>query len=223
MLPQKSPGYTNITDYSPLKTKINYSRWVSTAIVQAEHTPWPGDLRLKSSSTTSTNWRTTMLLRVSDSLGPLFLAEVVTERGSTGSYNMTKELREAAKSLKQKKDIIIHQASKTATFVSISADEYRGKLSSILNDASKFVRIIRNPVEKIKRKLNGIIEWANATRGLSIFPWYVGSWFQLHLRHCKDPQKGQSTPPHHLPDSLVSVCSRQGTQPHPDVCCTIKI
>ena len=78
---------------------------------------------------------------------------------------MTKELKEAAKRLCKNEDITIRRADKTNTFVLINTDKCHGKLNTILSDATKFVRKRKNPVEEIKRKLNGIIERVNAVRG----------------------------------------------------------
>ena len=108
---------------------------------------------------------------MSDSLRPLLLAEAITKRGSTNSSLMTKELKGAAKNFRRNQDITIRRVDKTATFILINTDEYRGKLNNILSDATKFVRIRKNPVEEIKKKLNGIFERVNAVHGVRTSPY----------------------------------------------------
>ena len=61
-----------------------------------------------------------------------------------------------------------------ATFILINTDEYRSKLNDILRDATKFVRIRRNLVEEIKKRLNGITERVNAVRESEHLPMVTG-------------------------------------------------
>ena len=98
----------------------------------------------------------------SDSLKPLLLAESLTNRRRNCGSIMNKELRNAAKTLKQAEGITIRRADKTASLVLINTEEYHNKLDEILGDATKFKRIKKNPVDNIKRKANNIIEKVNA-------------------------------------------------------------
>ncbi|XP_066987494.1 uncharacterized protein [Macrobrachium rosenbergii] len=98
-------------------------------------------------------------VRTSGALQPLLLAEALTERVLFGVC--TREMRKAAKELKEKEGIM-RRADKTAAFVLIRAEEYFDKLDAILSDTTKFERLTRNPIEDIKREANKIISTVNA-------------------------------------------------------------
>ena len=121
------------------------------------------------------------VMSASDYLRLLILAEAITKRDSTKSSFMTKELKEAAKRLHKNQDITIRRADKTDTFILINTDEYRSKLNTILSDANKFIRIRDNPIEEIKKKLNGIIKRIKLFWGLNVSLWSQGTMNRLYL------------------------------------------
>jgi hypothetical protein len=100
-----------------------------------------------------------------DTLQAELLAEAGKKRGTYSSTILTPRLKEAAKQLKNLKDVTIRKADKTAAYVLIPTHEYMNKISDILSDDSKFQRITRNPVEDLKRKVNKTITAINAKKG----------------------------------------------------------
>ena len=86
-------------------------------------------------------------------------------RGSDCSKLFTKDLREAAKQLKEDPRIVVRRADKTACFVILDEEEYNEKLNRILSDETKFKRISKDPTKKHKAKVNRIIASANALIG----------------------------------------------------------
>ena len=86
-------------------------------------------------------------------------------RGSDCSKLITKELRDAAKQLKEDPRIIARRADKTSCFVILDRDEYNKKLNKILADESKFKKIPEDPTKKHKARVNRIIASANASIG----------------------------------------------------------
>ena len=74
----------------------------------------------------------------SHELQPLLLAKTQRDRGTSCSHNLTPRLRQAAKDLRQRKDVMIKRADKAATFVLINKEEYMTKLDTILQDPAKF-------------------------------------------------------------------------------------
>ena len=97
---------------------------------------------------------------------PTFKQEIISEAGkSRGNYNsklITKRLKDAAKELREDPGIKIRKADKTASYVIMDTEEYHQKLDSILQDPSKFKRLDQDPTEKLKKKLNCLIETNNA-------------------------------------------------------------
>ena len=77
---------------------------------------------------------------------------------------MTKELKMAAKSLRENKDIIIRRGDKSNVFVIMNREEYRGKVTAMLSDQSKFTRIGVNPCNDIKKRINNLIIQINSTQ-----------------------------------------------------------
>ena len=115
-------------------------------------------------------------LQVSDDLQPLLLAEALRNRGNHCSQLMSREMKEVAKGLREKENIVIRRADKTSAFVLIKKEEYLRKLDEILSDASKFRRITRNPLEDIKREVNNIIDTINAVRDAVHLPKITGDF-----------------------------------------------
>ena len=83
-------------------------------------------------------------------------------RRNDHSNVITPELKEAAKSLRNNKDIIIRRADKSNMYVILNRSDYRDKLSAVLNDGSKFRRITKNPCEPLKKNINKLIDEAVA-------------------------------------------------------------
>ena len=73
-------------------------------------------------------------------------------RGKSTSTLLTKELKEAAKQLKENERIIIRRADKSPIFVILDKDEYLTKLNDILSDTNKFQKIKEDPTKKLKSK-----------------------------------------------------------------------
>ena len=86
-------------------------------------------------------------------------------RGSDQSKLITKDLREAAKQLKDDPRIIVRRADKTSCLVILNKEDYNEKLNKILSDKSKFQKIKEDPTKKHKAHVNRLIQCANATIG----------------------------------------------------------
>ena len=78
---------------------------------------------------------------------------------------LTPALRKAAKELRNNDSIVIRRADKSAIYVILDKEDYLTKIDNVLSDRSKFKPITRNPTEALKKKLNKIIETANAKMG----------------------------------------------------------
>ncbi|XP_064079524.1 uncharacterized protein LOC135196613 [Macrobrachium nipponense] len=101
-------------------------------------------------------------MRTTDALQPLLLAEALTERGSHSSGILTKEMKIAAKELKEKVNITVRHADKTAAFVLIdTVDIMRSWMLFCLTRAS-IECLTRNPTDDIKREANRVISAVNA-------------------------------------------------------------
>ncbi|XP_076045754.1 uncharacterized protein LOC143027995 [Oratosquilla oratoria] len=89
-------------------------------------------------------------------------AESTKHRGVGGGSLLTAELRQAAKELRENKDIVIRRADKSDLFVILNRSDYFDKVDSLLQDSSKFLQIRRNPVDRIRKKVTDLINNANA-------------------------------------------------------------
>ena len=66
-------------------------------------------------------------------------------------------MREAAKGLKENKNIIIRKYHKANTYVILNKDIHEKKLNKIVNDDTKFERILWDSNSTLKTKLNELI------------------------------------------------------------------
>ncbi|XP_076054496.1 uncharacterized protein LOC143033188 [Oratosquilla oratoria] len=88
-------------------------------------------------------------------------AESTKHRGVGGGSLLTAELRQAAKELRENKDIVIRRADKSDLFVILNRSDYFDKVDSLLQDSSKFLQIRRNPIPtptyQLAKQLNDLI------------------------------------------------------------------
>ena len=100
-------------------------------------------------------------------LAPTIKEELIGEAGRTrGNYRsqlLTKELKDAAKELRNHNDIIIRKGDKAAVYVILDKDAYLEKMDRILSDSSKFEKLQRDPTENLKKRINQLIQRANAS------------------------------------------------------------
>ncbi|XP_043202156.1 uncharacterized protein LOC122370546 isoform X2 [Amphibalanus amphitrite] len=102
-------------------------------------------------------------------------------RGNSNSKLLTKELKEAAKQLRDNDKIIIRRADKSPIFVILDKEEYLRKLSGILSDTTKFQKIKEDPTKKLKAKVNRDIKSANAVIDGVHFQTIVGEFTPGYL------------------------------------------
>ncbi|XP_076037506.1 uncharacterized protein LOC143022964 [Oratosquilla oratoria] len=88
-------------------------------------------------------------------------AESIKHRSFGSGPLLTAELQ-AAMELRENKDIVIRRADKTNLFVILNRSDYIDKVESLLQDSSKFLRVNRNPVDDIRKKVAKLINIANA-------------------------------------------------------------
>ena len=90
-------------------------------------------------------------IQVNPDIKAQLLSEGTKRRGSTRSHLISSRLRKAAIELKNSRDLIIRRADKSDVFVLLDRSEYLSKVKAILDDAAKFERLTRNPIEKQKK------------------------------------------------------------------------
>ena len=176
-IPQKEgTSYVNLTDYIP--TAAEHSLLQMGLNCHILEKPKPGAKRIEIEVLLDSIFalEDRGKLRISDDLQPLLLAEALRDEGNYRSNLMTSEMRNAAKALREKENIVIRRADKTAAFVLIRKEDYLTKLDDILNDPSKFRRINRNPIDDIKREANRIIESINAVVDATHLPKISGDY-----------------------------------------------
>ena len=85
-----------------------------------------------------------------------------TKNRSRVNKSLPPRMRKAARELRENDSIVIRKADKSAVYVIMDKEDYNQKVSSILDDRTKFLPISRNPVEQLKSKANDLIGSANA-------------------------------------------------------------
>ena len=77
---------------------------------------------------------------------------------------LTKEQHEAIKNFNKNDSIIVRRADKCNTFVIMDKVYYEEQMDLVVGDRQKFVKVDRDPTDKLKKKLNGLIETSNAVQ-----------------------------------------------------------
>ena len=162
-IPQRTTNYINLTDYQPDEDEESLLQMGLNYHCASKIDPKKKRLEVEVLLDSIFSLEKKGEVRLSDSLQPLLLAEALTDRSNHNKSIIDRHMRDAAKRLKQKKDVSVRRADKTAALVLIPTAEYNNKLDAILNNDTKFRRITRNPIDEIKRETNKIIERVNAS------------------------------------------------------------
>jgi len=75
---------------------------------------------------------------------------------------ITKQQYEKIKNFNKNSEIITRKADKSNTFVIMNMNDYEEKISSVLTDTSKFLKISKDPSNTIKSDINNIISIINS-------------------------------------------------------------
>ena len=113
---------------------------------------------------------------ISPDLPELLSAEGTKHRFLKTKSRLTPDLKRAALGLKTNKDIVIRRADKSATYVVLDKEDYLSKMDNILSDTSKFKPISKDPTEKIKKKVNKLVETNNANVDSFKFSKIIGDY-----------------------------------------------
>ena len=103
-------------------------------------------------------------------------SEATKHRNVPNHNSLPSHLRQAAKSLRQNKDIVIKRADKSQTYVIMDKEDYERKLNSILSDSTKFKKISKDPTNSVKQKANKLISTLNAAQQDKHLPKIVGDY-----------------------------------------------
>ena len=170
-IPKKREKYINLTSYTPTPEEEELLQMGLNCHYADKPQPIKKRLEIEVLIDSLMSLEKSGKVELKDPLKPLLLAEALTQRAPDQHHSlMTKELRDAAKHLKQQEGITVRRADKTPALVLIKTEEYHQKLDNILADESKFRRLRKNPVDDIKREANGVIERINALSGAIKLP-----------------------------------------------------
>ena len=90
--------------------------------------------------------------------------------------HITKELKQAAKKLRENDEIIIRKADKSSLYVIMNKSDYINKVNNILSDQTKFKKITSNPTNKVKQEANKLISCLNSGNGDIKIPKILGDF-----------------------------------------------
>ena len=107
---------------------------------------------------------------------PELIGEANRNRGKFYSKIMIREMKQAAKKLKENSEIIIRKADKAALYVVVNRSEYNEKLDRILSDTTKFERIKKDPTSQLKSKMIRLTTEANKHQNTFQFPKIGGEY-----------------------------------------------
>ena len=108
---------------------------------------------------------------------------------------LSKEDYKLIQEIKNKPDITIRKADKSNTFVIFNTQDYQQKLNDMLADETKFKKINCNPIEPLKKKINGLIDAINLTTNNSPLMKLVGHYKPGYVYGNAKIHKNLSDPP----------------------------
>ena len=118
---------------------------------------------------------------------------------------ITKKQYEELKIFKSNPNIIIRNADKINACVILDRKKYEEKLFNLTADSTKFKKLEKDPVENLKRDLNGIIDCINHETGRQLLPKLVGYYSPGYIYGNPKIHKNLEDPP------LRPIISQVGT------------
>ena len=160
MLPEQNERCVNLSDYQLSDTEKTLLNLGLNCHVQTPVDPFKEKVELEILYENILGLQDAKTADVNPNIRDQLRAEGTKVRSKERSNILTPELKEAAKNLRENKDIIIRRADKSNVFVILNREDYRSNLSAVLNDGSKFQNIKKNPCEPLKKKINALIDEA---------------------------------------------------------------
>ena len=109
---------------------------------------------------------------------------------------LSKDEYKKLKTLTQNKELTIRKADKSNTIVIVDTSTYLQKIDHILSDASKFKKLNKNPVQKLKNDLNKTITAINAVKNNLGFSKLIGNYNAGYIYANPKTHKNQTNPPY---------------------------
>ena len=116
------------------------------------------------------------IISIYENLKPQLLAESTRNRDYTFSKVITKKLNDAAKDLKEHKEIIVRRTEKSKVFGVMVREDYFHKLDEFLSNTEKISVVTRNPTVQLKTEVNKLIKSANEQFGQTLLKPIVGEF-----------------------------------------------
>ena len=177
LLPNPSDCYINLSSVELTDAQKQYLNLGVNFHVQSKYLPYEKNVELELLYQSVIKLRDAGKVSVNENLRPLLLAESTKDRqGKNTNSVLTPELRQAARELRENREIIVRKADKASVYVIMDRAEYLSKMNDILSDATKFKKISRDTTEALKRKVNQLIVSANAAVGQEHFAKLVGEY-----------------------------------------------
>ena len=175
-LPKQKQGYQNLSSVELTKEQHDFLNLGLNCHIQSKRKPIDKKAELELLYQDILQLEKDDKVRITGDLKGELIGEGNKLRGKSTSKLITKELKEAARQLKEDERIIIRRADKSPIFIILDREEYVSKLNAILADTSKFQKLKEDPTKKLKAKVNRVIKSANALSGGVHFQTIVGEF-----------------------------------------------
>ena len=161
-LPEVNDRYVNLSDYELSEAEKAFLNLGLNCHVQTPVDPFRKKVELEVLYENILELKDSKVADVDPNIRDQLRAEGTRVRRNDHSKVITPELKEAARTLRSNKNIVVRRADKSNMYVILNRNDYRAKLNAILSDGSKFRKITKNPCQPLKKNINGLIDEAVA-------------------------------------------------------------
>ena len=161
VLPQERKTYVNISDYVLSKDEHDFLSLGMNVHLKPKFDPYKKRVELEKLYQDITDLHRDGYVNMNDNLKDQLKAEGTKNRSRGNRSILPPNLRNAAKQLRSNEEIVIRKADKSNAYVIVNRQDYEDKLDRLVSDESKFTHITRNPINALKKELNGLIKTAN--------------------------------------------------------------
>ena len=165
LLPNYQDNYINLSEHILTNDQKEFLNLGPNCHLQSHFDPLKKKTEIEMLYRAVSKLQTQEIITVDPNLKDLLKAEGLKNRSPKHKSILTKELKAAAKELKNNPDIIIRRADKANMYVILNKIDYDDKIHQILKDTNKFKRLSKDTTDNLKKSVNALISANNAEIG----------------------------------------------------------
>ena len=176
MFIQLTDRFINLSTYNLSKDEIDFLNLGLNCHLQPKYDQLIKKMEIESLYQNIINLENKSEITVNPNISNYLLAESSKNRFVKTPSVLNTKLRQAAKNLRENKNIVVKKADKASIYVILDKKDYIDSMNNILSDQTKFIKLQKDPTNSFKIKANKLISINNAAQNMLKLPKIVGDY-----------------------------------------------